>query len=121
LLDYTSDAGIYGDWEELTSLTSTILEYIKNWFKTPVGSYPYDVEFGSNLKSVLHTKDTLLQKQLLRNELNVIENLVNAMFPSSFVVQSSSVVPVELADHTEYQLNMQIKLLGQIVSFNVTQ
>jgi len=121
ILDYKSLPGIYGDWEELTDLTSTVLEYIQNWFKTPVGSYPYDITFGSSLNMVLQTKDTSLQRQLLQNELNKVESLVNSMFPSSFSIVSSDISPVELADHTEYRLNMSIKLLGQSITVGITQ
>jgi len=121
ILDYKAVAGVYGDWEELTDLTSTILEYIQNWFKTPIGSYPYDIMFGTGLKKILHAKDVLLQRQLLQNELNTIESLVNSMFTSSFSVVSSDVSPVEFGDHTEYQLNMSIKLLGNSVNMNIVQ
>jgi len=121
VIDYRADLGIYGDWDEMTSLTATILEYIKNWFSTPFGSYPYDNNFGSRLKRVLMTKDTALQDQLLKNEINTIHGLVNDLYPSSFSVQSSSVVPIEFGDHTEYRLNMEIKVLGQAKSINVTQ
>jgi len=121
ILDYSSDAGMYGDWSEFTDLTSTILEYVRNWFKVPIGSYPYDLTFGSQLNSILHTKDSSLQKQLLQNEINTIENLVNNMFPSSFSVDSSNVIPVEFEDHTEYRLEMRIKLLSQSVTINVIQ
>jgi len=43
------------------------------------------------------------------------------MFTSSFSVIASDISPVEFGDHTEYQLNMSIKLLGQTVTMNIVQ
>lgn len=120
ILDFTATLGEYGDWFELTNLKDTILEYIRNWFKTPYGSYPFDPEFGSRIKTYLHTKDTALRKQLLHNEMGVIEDLVNNTYPSSFTITSSEITPREFPDRVEYQLNMDIMLLNNPLSMTIT-
>ena len=116
--DYSSDFSEFSDWVELTDDASLILEYAKNWFLIRQGAYPYDPTFGTVLYKILHMKDTQYQNQLLQNELSTLVRLIENEFSTTIAILKKVVQPVEYTDHTEYRLELQLKILGRVVTLN---
>jgi len=118
--DFKSTLSEFGDFQEITNLTDLILEYIKNWLKIRKGQYPFDPTFGTAIYDVLHTKDTSYRKILLKNELKILKNLVRSEFGQTFVVEKQAVTNIPKETHTEYLLELQIKVLGRTVSISTS-
>jgi len=120
VFDFKPVLSEYGDLQEIVLNTDLIVEYIQNWFKIHKGSYPFDPKFGTILQDIVHTKDTMYQKQLLKNEMKILNRLIQQEFGTTFSVIKQSIVPYQLTDRTEYVLELQIKILGRNIGLSVT-
>lgn len=109
----------YNDFTISTSKRSAIIGYIKNYLLTPKGSYPFDPEFGNNLKRHLQTRDTSLREVLLTAEMKAIVNTIRDSFSLDIQILGSTLTPFNSLDRTEYQLDIRFRIADQIVSFGV--
>jgi len=119
-LDYKSIFSSYSDFQEITNETDLILEYVRNWFNIRLGTYPFDSTFGTKIHTILHTKDAAYQNQLLSNELGTLVRLIQNEFSTTVQVVSSTINPVSFTDHVEYNLELHLKVLGRLVTLNIT-
>ncbi len=120
IFDIKFDISVYNDMQVLYSKKETLIEYIKNYLLTTKGKYPFDPEFGNNLKKYLQTKDTILRQKLLSNELTSIVSLINNSFNSNIQVENSALLPYDFGDHVEYALQLKIKIEDSLYIFNVS-
>jgi len=119
IYDTTFKYSIYNDLEILETKKRTIIEYIKNYLITTKGSYPFDPEYGNMLKYHLQTKDTELRKILISNELSNLMNLINRTFETQVKIIDSQVTRLDMQDHSEYVLSLEIEIDKSIVKLTV--
>jgi hypothetical protein len=120
IYDTQFTVNIYNDMESFQSKKKAVIYYIKNYILTAKGKYPFDPEFGNNLKKYLQTKDTVLRQKLLASELDVMINLVNTSFNVSIKVINAQLLPYNYGDHVEYLLQIKINIENEDVTFQVT-
>ena len=70
----------YSDLEVINTVEQTVVEYLKNFFFTLPGEYPFNCVLGSKLKYYLQTKDTSTQRLLIDNEVNNIVEVIKSDF-----------------------------------------
>ena len=66
-----------GKIAEITTLSDLVVEYVKNYFKTEEGTYPYDCTWGCKLKRNLHKLDTPLRGKLISNEISKLTRAIS--------------------------------------------
>ena len=103
----------FADFYILTSVKETVVEYLKNYFYTLPGDYPFDPTHGCRLKLHLQTKDTQLRKVLINEEIrNVIGNL-SADLGLPITVKSVKMSPSVSSTMTEYTCAIEISIPGE--------
>lgn len=108
--EFKPEISIYNDAETLSSSKETIIEYLQNYLKIMIGSYPFDVNIGSRLKQHLQTKDTSLRETLLSNELyNIIQAMSNEYDVDINIIESK-VNMVQYEDRSEAVLNLKLQI-----------
>lgn len=120
IVDLTFKHSNYNDIEFVTSKRKAIIEYIQNFLLTPKGSYPFDPEFGTEIKKFLHVKNSLLQQSLLDSELKNISNVLTDSFNKEINILSSSMTPYDLLDRIEYVLDIKFSIDDEEIIFRVT-
>jgi hypothetical protein len=110
IIDITFNRSKYNDVEILETKRKAIIEYIKNYLQTMRGSYPFDPEFGSELKKYLQVKNSTLQQSLLDAELKKFIDVINDSFRENVRIISTSIVPVNMLDHIEYNLSIRFSI-----------
>jgi hypothetical protein len=110
---------IYNDFKIFKYRKDSLIFYLQNYFLTPKGSYPFDPEFGNELKKHLQTKDTSLRNLYLQNELKNIVSVINESFRASVKVNSYRCVPFMVGDHTEYYLEIICSIENDQITFTV--
>lgn len=98
-----SDFGIY------TSLKEYVLDLFKHYLLIRVGSYPYDVSWGCQLKDQVQMKDTSLRKEIIGNELalicGVLGNDYNMKIKAKYTINK-----VQNPDNVEYVCKIVVQI-----------
>jgi len=110
--DMTPTMSVYNDLTPIKDVKQLILEYLKNYFLISLGSYPFDVNFGSYLKQQLHTKDTSLRNKLLSTELTLICEVLSVDYNTKINIKSFKIDKVDVAfqSHVEYTMELYIQI-----------
>jgi len=119
IIDLTFKKSNYNDIEFITSKRKAIIEYIQNFLLTPKGSYPFDPEFGTEIKNFLHVKNSLLQQSLLDSELKNISNVLSDSFNEEINILSSTMIPYNLLDRIEYVLDIRFSIDEEEIIFRI--
>ena len=109
----------YNDLASL-ELKDAIIEYFNNFLKIGIGTYPFDVTFGSKIKEHLQTKDSYLRQLYLTNELNNICVILTNDYNIPITILSTSIErnPHYVKDsyiYSEYVLNISLKINDDVV------
>lgn len=119
LIDVSYESSVYDDIKVLKTKRESLIDYIRNYLLTSKGTYPFDPSFGNLLKTHLQTRDTSLRETLIDSELKSIITIINESFNTGVEVIGSRLSPSYLPDHTEFTLDIQIKIYDDIVVFTV--
>ncbi len=113
LLDVKFEISSYSDLEIYNSPKELVLDYFKRYLVLKLGSYPYDVLFGSYLKEQLQTRDTSLRQTLISNEIAQIAGVLGKDFNLQIIVKTYDIVPIKHYDHTSYSIRLQVEIEGE--------
>ena len=108
--DTIPEISIYSDLTTITDAKKLILEYLKNYLLITLGSYPFDVQFGSYLKQQLHTKDISLRNALISNEISLVAGVVGLDYNIDVTVLSVSIGKTDGDLYTEYSTVIKVKI-----------
>ena len=103
----------YSDYYVTSSIKETISEYLKNYFYTLPGSYPFDPTFGCKLKYYLQTRDTQLRRLLIVDEINTIVNVLSSDLSLAIKVNNVSIIPMSSALDTSITCAIDISIPGE--------
>ena len=103
----------YADLQTTPSIKSTIVEYIKNYFYIMPNDYPFDPQFGCNLKALLHQKDTAQNRLLITEEVNKIITNISRDLGVPIQIDDISIRPIASAANTTYQCDVSITVQGE--------
>ncbi len=111
----------YGDLKVIDNIVDLILEYIKNYFKTNRGEYPFNGVVGSNIKRLLNKKDTVLQNLLVNEEMqDMIKTFnMNKSFGNKVSVKDAKVGKKVYEGYIEYNIEISILVDDQLRNINV--
>ena len=70
--DFTPELTEYGDFKPIESIQDLVIEYLQNYLMILPNQYPFDAEFGCNLKKYILKKDTTLNSELLSGEVELL-------------------------------------------------
>jgi hypothetical protein len=107
IVDASFDKSVYNDVKTFNTVKSAIIEYIRYYLLTPKGTYPFDPEFGNELKKHLQTRDTSLRKLLLESELHSIVEIINNSFSMNVSILGSKLTPIESNEKIDYLLDIK--------------
>ncbi len=103
----------YSDLEVTSSIKKTIVEYLKNYFQTIPGSYPFDPSFGCKLKYHLQTKDTQLRRLLVADEINGVVNALSSDLSVPITVNNISINPMSSSMNVSLMCVISISIPGE--------
>jgi hypothetical protein len=108
--DLTPNISEFADFQTISSTKQLIVEYLKNYFYTSPGEYPFDPSFGCELKKHLQTKDTELRKTLVHSDIHNVINVVSEDLGVPITVESISIE--NTGDHVSsaYTATVAIKI-----------
>ena len=118
--DIRPEISEYGDFDTLKTVKETTLEYLKNYFLTLPGDYPFDPLFGCNLKKYLQTRDTQLRKTLLSAEIDSIVNVLAADLGVKIVINNVSINNLNKGDRVEYVVSIDLSINGEDSTIEMT-
>jgi len=118
-IDFKFEKSNYNDVKIFTSRREVLIEYIKNYFSTLRGNYPFDPTFGNELKKYLHVKNSTLKQTLLDSELNTISEVISDSFRETVRIIGITKIPINKLDHVEYQLSIRCQVDSDEVIFNI--
>lgn len=107
-IDLMPNFNSYSDFSSLDSKKEAIKEYIKNFLLTDIGAYPFDPEFGTNLKRYINKLDTPTIKTLVHNELINIVNNISLSF--NIPVKLKNIIFKEVHGNLYNSYNMKLFL-----------
>lgn len=111
--DLAPNISKYSDLEVLQSTKKTVVEYLRNYFQTVPGSYPFDPSFGCKLKYHLQTKDTQLRRLLVADEINGVVNALSSDLGIPIKVNNISITPMLSSMNTSLMCVMSISIPGE--------
>lgn len=103
----------YSDFTTLSTVKDTIASYLTNYFYLTPGAYPFDPEYGCELKYQLQTKDTQLRKLLITDQINQIVNAFSSDFGLPITVKSINIKQVVTSMATQYLCTITISIPGE--------
>jgi hypothetical protein len=118
-LDVNTNISVYNDLSPIRNKKDMVIEYLKNYFKIPLGSFPFDPLFGNDLQIHIQTKDTALRRLLISNELSKIVRTIETSFDVGVSVVDSQVYYSSVAGGTEANLQIKVEVEKEIVVFDV--
>lgn len=117
--DLVPNISKYSDFEVLQSAKKTVVEYLRNYFQTVPGSYPFDPTFGCKLKYHLQTKDTQLRRLLVADEINGVVNALSSDLGMPIRVNNISITPMLSSMNTSLMCVISITIPGE-ENINIT-
>lgn len=120
VLDLQPEISIYNDIQTIPDVKTLVIEYLMNYLKVLVGSYPYDVNTGSSLKKHLQTRDTALRNTLVSNELNLIIDAITNQYKLNILIINKQYKNIQYEDRTEIQLSLTIKVDEEEFTVNLS-
>jgi hypothetical protein len=120
VFDIVPQISEYGDFRALKTVDETVITYIKNFFQTMVGDYPFDASIGTLLKKYLHSKDTESSKQLIEAEIQMILLVISADLGVNVVLNSVDITPISMGAYTEYTVYIDISISNKSKLLNIT-
>ena len=111
--DFSFSMSRYSDLNTLVSIKDTLGDYLTTYFQTYPGSYPFDPEYGCNLKAQLQTKDTELRKLLVTDQINQMVSAFSNDFNLPLNVKSISIQNTSSSMATEYLCSIEIEVNGE--------
>ncbi len=118
IFDIRPEVSEYGDFETIKTVYSVVLEYLKNYFLTLPGDYPFDPSFGSKMKTYLHTKDTSLRQTMISSEIDSIVNVVKADLGVKITIINVSMKKKEDGSAVEYYIVIELKINDNKMNMN---
>lgn len=109
-LDVSPEVSIYNDLKVYTKIKDVIIEYLQNYLLISLGSYPFDCDFGSELKHQLQTKDTSLRSTLVGNEIGLIAGVIGGDYDVNVSIVNISISKKEETTHTEYTATLTVSI-----------
>lgn len=103
----------YADLEVTQTTKRTIVEYLRNYFQTVPGSYPFDPSFGCKLKYHLQTKDTQLRRLLVADEINGVINALSSDLGVPITVNNISINPMSSSMNVSLMCIISISIPGE--------
>ena len=103
----------YSDFEVIKNTKTTVVEYLKNYFQTTPGSYPFDPSFGCKLKLHLQTRDTALRRLLVADEINSVVNALSSDLGLPIIVKNISIHSIPSTIDTSLQCIVSISIPGE--------
>jgi hypothetical protein len=100
--DIVPEQTAYADFRTITTVEETVALYVKNFFQTTVGDYPFDATLGTKLKWYLQSKDTSSSKQLIL--------VIGADLGANVSLVSLTIDPISQGAYTEYFISVEIKI-----------
>lgn len=113
VFDLKPEISKYSDFYATPSIKETVCEYLKNYFYTLPGSYPFDPLFGCKLKYHLQTKDTQLRRLLISDEVNSIVNVLSSDLGLPIIVKKITMSPISSALNTSISCTITISIPGE--------
>jgi hypothetical protein len=118
--DLVPKLSIYNDMMFMRTSEEAILEYFKNYLLTPKGSYPFDPEFGSELKQQLQKKDDTIRELLIRNELTKVIYLLTGSFEDfEIVLVDHEIFKRDTNGGVEYFMKIKVRITDDIYDITV--
>lgn len=109
-LDISPEVSAYNDLKVYTSVKDLILSYLQNYLMISLGAYPFDCEFGCELKKQLQTKDTALRSALVGNEIGLVAGVLGNDYDLDVRITNISIEKTEEVSHTEYTANVTVEI-----------
>jgi len=113
----------YNDLQILKNKKDLISEYLQNYFRISLTSYPFDVNFGSRLQQYLQTKDISLQHTLISNEINNIIGAIASDYNINIEVVSVNINPIQSGttqhNYTYIYAVIELKIDGELLTVEV--
>lgn len=103
----------YSDLEVTQTTKKTIVEYLRNYFQTVPGSYPFDPSFGCKLKYHLQTRDTQLRRLLVADEINGVINALSSDLGVPITVNNISINPMSSSMNVSLMCVISISIPGE--------
>lgn len=103
----------FSDFEVLKTAKHTVVEYLKNYFQTVPGSYPFDPSFGCKLKYHLQTRDTHLRRLLVSDEINGVVNALSSDLGMPITVKNIAINPMASSMNTTLLCVVTISIPGE--------
>jgi hypothetical protein len=108
--DFIPFASEYNDLKPIKDKRQLVLEYLKNYLSIKTNSYPFDINFGCNLKSQLQTKDTSLRQTLVSNEISLILDVLGNDYNINIIGKSLKFERKQYVDKTEYSCQLVVQI-----------
>lgn len=111
IFDFYPNESSYGDLIPITSLEDLVLEYFKTYLLIQPGDYPFDPEFGSNIRRHLQTKDTSLRGTLINNEVSAIADVIAKDINVNLSIEGITINKTEpTRASSEYNISIMLKI-----------
>jgi phage baseplate assembly protein W len=111
-LDFAEVLYATGDFKKLTGI-NVLIKSIRNLLITPIGSYPWDPDYGSNLyKKVWEPLDNISQQEIYREVYDRIK-----MYDDRVGIESVDIS--KLNDNKGYQVSLVIKYEGEKIDIDI--
>jgi hypothetical protein len=119
IVDASFDKSVYNDVKTYDTVKSAVVDYIKHYLLTSKGTYPFDPDFGNELKKHLQTRDTSLRQILLESELHAIVEIVNNSFSINVSIIGSKITPITSNEKVDYLLDIKFLVDDNPVVYSV--
>ena len=111
--DLVPNISKYSDLETTQTTKKTVVEYLRNYFQTVPGSYPFDPTFGCKLKYHLQTRDTQLRRLLVADEINGVVNAMSSDLGVPIVVKNITINPISSSMNVSLMCTISISIPGE--------
>ncbi len=111
--DLKASVSKYSDFEVMNTTKITVVEYLKNYFQTTPGSYPFDPTFGCKLKYHLQTRDTALRRLLVADEINGVVSALSSDLGLPITVKNISITSMPSTIDTTLKCVISISIPGE--------
>jgi len=108
--DFLPSISEYNDLTSIKNRKKLIIEYLKNYLSIMTSSYPFDVNFGCDLKRQLQTRDTALRQTLISNEIALILGVIGNDYNIRITGKSLTFERNQFSDKTEYYAKLTVQI-----------